>query len=527
MQDVDTSDKKHLKIFQQAVKAGVWVFALRIVIQSLSYVRFIILANLLSNELLGIMGAGMLALQTVSTFSATGFQAALIQKGTDIRRYLDTAWTVGLIRAGLVFAVICLIAPLAAMLKVPEGQLGLTISVIRVTGLTIILSSLCNIGTVYYSKELNFNKIFFLQSIASLAGISVSITVAYIYRSVWALVIGKLTEGAVRAIVSYFMHPYRPKLNFHIGKAKELWGFGKWIFVGSILGFLITCGDDYFVWGYLGFASLGLYQYAYRFAMMPVGEITSVISQVTFPAYSKLQDDLPRLKDAYLQVLKMTAFLSVPAAFLLAILANDLVVLFLKDRHLPMIPVIQVLAIRGMICSIGATRGPLFQSIAKHNRGVVLKSIKLAIIVVLIYPFTKRWGIVGTAWVISIADAMVQPLAVYFVADVIKCRVWEVLKPVVYPLIASTIMTTTVITVRLFVFEDITFVLFFVLAIIGAITYLTAVYLLDRFCGYGIRTNITAQLGVLKKKQSRLVNEFDKYYCCKCCQRKVGLSYRA
>src|SRR4030042_3231124 len=121
----------------------------------------------------------------------------------------------------------------------------------------------------------------------------------------------------------YVISSYRPRLQLNRTQARELFRFGKWIAGTSILIFLIINGDDIFVGKLLGVVMLGFYQMAYKISNTPTTEITLVISQISFPAYSKLQDNLPKLKDAFLMILKLTAFISFPLAAFIFIIAPE------------------------------------------------------------------------------------------------------------------------------------------------------------------------------------------------------------
>jgi len=253
---------------------------------------------------------------TLETFSQTGFQDALIQKKEDTKSYLDAAWTVLILRGFILFAILYLIAPYAAaFFEAPEAK-----SIIQVIGLAVLLQAFTNIGVIYFHKELEFNKAFIYQFAGTLADFIVAVSAVLILGTVWALVFGLLAGNVARCFMSYVIHPYRPLLSSDLGKAKELFGFGKWILGSSILIFLITQGDDIFVGKLLGVTALCFYQMAYRISNMPATEITHVISRVTFPIYSKLQDDIHKVKEAYLKVLQVTAFLSFPIACFIFVL---------------------------------------------------------------------------------------------------------------------------------------------------------------------------------------------------------------
>ena len=361
-----------------------------------------------------------------------------------------------------------------------------------------VIGALGNAGMVYLKRELDFGKFFLIDVCGTLLNVLVVIVIAVKYKTVWALVAGKLVGVTFRVVLSYMVHPYRPKLSLEWDKARELWSFGRWIFGSALLGFLISDGDDYFVWGYLGIASLGVYQLSYRLSLMPATEITNVISRITFPAYSKVQDDIVRLKDAYLKVLELSAFLSVPAAGIIFVMAPDFVQLFLKDKWLPAIPVIQVLSVRGLICSIGATRGPLFMAVGKPRLGVRIKTIKLIMLVTLIYPLTRMWGVVGTAGSIVLVDILIQPFSFFLTMRVLNCPLMRMLKPIVFPLCSMLVMVAVVLGFKRWVFVDTTYVSFVMLALICVCSFLGASYLLERLFGYRIRHIIMEQISVMK-----------------------------
>lgn len=367
------------RLSHRVVKGGFWVFAIRIIDRIFYLIRLVILARILAPQDFGLLGIAMLTMLTLETFTQTGFQAALIQKKENIESYLNTAWTTMIIRGIILFSILYFIAPYAAdFFKSPEAE-----PIIQVIGFSFLIQAFTNIGVIYFQKELEFNKQFVYQLSGTLADFIVAVSIALILRNVWALVFGLLAGNLVRFIVSYLVHPYRPRISFNFDKVKELSGFGKWVLGSSILVFLITQGDDIFVGKLLGVTMLGFYQMAYRISNMPATEITHLITQVTFPAYSKLQSDIPKLKEAYLKVLQVTAFLSFPIAGLIFALAPDFTKIFLGEKWMPMVPAIQVLVLWGLIRSLGATTGPVFYSMGNP------KIIPLPIVK------TQKWVVFG------------------------------------------------------------------------------------------------------------------------------------
>ncbi len=459
---------------EKAVKGGFWVFSLRITDRIFQLTRTIILARLLSPNDFGVFGIALLVLSTLDTFSQAGFQQALIQKKGETRSYLDTAWTVGLIRGFIIAGVVFFLAkPAAVFFEAPAAE-----NILRIIGISIILQSLNNIAVLYFQKELQFHKFFKYQFLGTIVDVSVAITFAFLLKSVWALVFGLLAGNLVRCIMSYVIEPYRPRFQFDRAKAKELFEFGRWILGSSILIFLITQGDDIFVGKLLGATMLGFYQMAYRISNLPATEISHVISQVSFPAYSKLQSNLPKLREAYLKILQLTAFISFPIAGLIFILAPEFTQIFLGDKWMPMVPAMQVLAFFGAVRSIVATSGSLFQG-AGHPKFIYKASwIKLFCLILIIYPLTKILGITGTALAITLPSMFTLVYVVLHTLRIIKCQTYVFLKLLFYPIIGTIIMSGILLSIQSVLRGRM--ILFISNILLGIFIYLSFLIIVDR-----------------------------------------------
>ena len=450
---------------------------LRVFQQLFGLARLIILARILAPHDFGLMGIALLTMMTLDTFSQTGFQAALIQKNKNIESYLDSAWTVMILRGIVLFGALFLIAPYAAeFFNTLEAK-----SIIRVMGAAVLLQAFTNIGVIYFQKELEFNKQFIYQLSGTLADFIVSVSAALILRNVWALVFGLLAGNIVRFIVSYLIHPYRPRFSFDLQKAKELFGFGKWALGSSIIMFLIIQGDDGFIGKFLGVTMLGFYQMAYKISNMPATEITHVISQVTFPAYSKIQDNIPKLKEAYLKVLRVTTFLSFPVAGLIFVLAPEFTSVFLGEKWMPMVPAMKVLVFWGLIRSIGATTGPVIYATGKPKILTKYQFFQLITLIILIYPFTKYWGLLGASLAVLIASMEGNAPAFFKVIKITDCGTRNFLSAIGIPLIGSLVSVAFVLILKIYWIrpESLFFIILF--AIFYGIIYFGILWLFDKF----------------------------------------------
>jgi lipopolysaccharide exporter len=471
-------------LFHRVVKGGVWVFSLRIAERIFYLIRLIILARILAPHDFGLMGIALLTMATLETFSQTGFQAALIQKKENTEDYLNSAWTVMIIRGFILFMILYFIAPhVATFFREPQAKL-----IIQIIGLSILIHAFTNIGIVYFQKELEFNKQFVYQFFGTFTDFVVAVSAALIIRNVWAIVFGLLAGNSARLAMSYLIHPYRPHVSLDFSKVKELFGFGKWVLGSSVLVFLVTQGDSVLVGKLLGVAVLGFYQMAYKISNTPTSEITNVISQVTFPAYSKLQDNLPKLTEAYLKVLQLISYLSFLIAGLIFALAPDFTRAFLGEKWMPMVPAMQVLAFAGLSRSIAATSGFIFYGVGKPKVDTKLQIIRLFILALLIYPFTIKWGILGTSFVVFLSIFISSIGFSYYAIKITKCGIKDFTKTIVIPLINAAFVTVLILGSKSIISSGIW--RFIIFTGLGFSTYFIMTYISDKLFNYNMHALI-------------------------------------
>jgi lipopolysaccharide exporter len=464
----------------QVARSGAWVFGMRFVHQVFYLGRLIILARLLDPKDFGLMGIALLTMMTLETFSQTGFQEALIQKKENIEGYLDVAWTFLLIRGIILFSIIVLIAPLVAnFFETPQAK-----GVVQAIGLVILIQAFTNVGVVYFKKELEFHKQFIYITTGTVTDFAVAVTAAILLGSVWALLFGFVAGKIAQLIASYIIHPYRPKISGNFHKARELFGFGKWILGSTVLVFLITQGDDLLVGKLLGATMLGFYQMAYKISNTPATEITKLLSQITLPAFSKLQDDLHKLKEAYLKVVKFTSFLVFPLTGVIFALSPEFVRIFLGEKWMPMAPAMQALVLAGLIRAIISTTGPLFYSMGKPKIDTRCQVIRFIVLAICIYPFIIRLGLVGAS-VAVILSVLISGIFFYFYAIKITLVSLKVfMKELVIPLINTMIFVLLIYGIKSFLVIE--FWEFITIVISVSIIYLLLAFISDKIFNYSI-----------------------------------------
>ena len=475
---------------EKTARGVFWMFALRIADRGVSLVRTIVLARLLAPDDFGVMGVALLMLSGLEVVTMTGFDAALIQKKGRIESYLDAAWAAQFIRGLLLAIVLFLAAPLVAIFF-EEPRVTL---VLQVLALSELIKGCQSIGIVYFHKDLEFHKEFAYRFTNTIVKLAVSIPAALILRDALALVIGVVIGDVVSCLMSYALHPYRPRLRFEWDKMKELFGFGKWILGSSLLTFLCNQGDDVFLGKMLGPATLGLYQMAYLISNLPATEITHVAARVSFPAYAKLQDSLDKLREMHLAVLRLVALVSVPLATGILLFARDVTALLLGPKWEPMVPAMQLLVFWGLMRSVGAPIGSLLQASGRLRVHTRLQLTKFLLLAICIYPMTKAWGMTGTALAVVVHTLPIEVYVHYLAVRLLRSPVVPYLQSLLFPLLASSIMFLAVWTLKMLIFQSVSVIGLVVLVVIGWLTYAAVIGLLEFCFQYGLRDIVSRVL---------------------------------
>lgn len=389
------------------IRSGLWSLGGNWLIRGLGIIKMIILARLLSPLDFGILGLATLSINILNVLSETGNEFALIQRDKIDKQLLNTAWTMGLVRGMILFCILFMGAGFFASYFNNSNL----IAVLRTMALVFILGGLVNIGTIFFQRDLNFKKKVSLDVVTDLVGTLVTIIMAFWIRNVWALVYGTIAWAATKCIASYGMHPYRPKLFWRWEVAKNLLNFGKHVFWIAIVTFIVTCGDDAIVGKLLGLSMLGFYAMAYNIANIPVSGLAGIIGRISFPAYSILQNDPDRLGGAIKKLTESAFIVLLPLTALIIFLSEDFTLIFLGNKWKPIIPMIQILSLLGFFRGITNMLSPIQLAVNRPDIQSKNKTIELVLFLSLVYPFTVKWSIIGTAWAVT---------AVYFVSAVIN-----------------------------------------------------------------------------------------------------------
>lgn len=420
---------------------AIWMVLFRLAERGIGFISTLILARLLVPDDFGLVAMATSILAALELMGAFSFDMALIQNQSATRAHYDTAWTFevlfGLLKC---VALLALSVPAAAF----YGEPRIT-SVMQVLALCALLQGFDNIGVVAFQKDLELHKEFRFGLTRKLAGFVVTIALALWLRSYWALLGGMLTLRVTSLLLSYRLHPYRPRLS--LAAARELFGFSRWLLLNNLLIFANNRGADFVIGRLSGARSLGIYSVSYEIANLPTTELVWPISRAVFPGYSRLAGDVPQLAQTFLQVIGLVALLTVPAGALIGLVAQPFVMLLLGPKWLDAVPLIQILAVFGIVRSLHGPTGSIYVALGQPRVVAVLQCVQLVLALSLMVLLVPGMGGVGAGWAILAGATVAMAVNYALVKRRLRIPMRLLLGALVRPLVAALLMAAVVLGV--------------------------------------------------------------------------------
>jgi len=426
------------------LNGALWMIALRWAIRLTGLVSTVILARLLVPSDFGIVAMAMIVVSTLEIFNQTGQKLVLIRLENPTKEHFDTAWTVSFL-IGLAIAAAILAASPLAELYFHEPKVE---PVMQCLAFRAILGGLENIGTVHFRRDLKFNTFFAYNVYPKLISFTVTIFLAFTLRNYWALVAGILIGQLALIVLSYIMHPHRPR--FTLSKVREIWSFSTWTFFRSVGYYLNGQIDQVVVGGFGGAAMMGRYAVATDVAQSPGREINEPMVAVLYPVMSRLQSDMPSLREVYLKTLGWTAFICAATGVGVALVAPDMQQLVLGDKWIGIAPLMSWLAIGGAIAGLSSGAYSLFDALNQPRIGARMIWVRLILLGATIVPiafWTK--SLIDIAICRAIGEAVFLPGLFHAVHRLARISLAQYIKTLYRPFTASALMAIAVIAANM------------------------------------------------------------------------------
>ncbi|KQP17926.1 hypothetical protein ASF43_08660 [Pseudorhodoferax sp. Leaf267] len=301
-------------------------------------ISLVIMARLLTPADFGLVALAASVLAIVRATTELNVSEALVQRKEIDPRDVDTAFTLNALRALIVSLVIAGTAlPMATLYE--DSRLT---EILLVLALVPLLGGFSSPALVHYLHRLQYGPGARMQLVGRLAGLVVSIVLAYATRSYWALIVSQLVTPLVSTVYSYFLAPYRPRLR--LKGTRSLLDFAGWTTASRFISTVNLQSDRFLIGHILGKAQLGQYTVGSDMASLATYAFAAPIMQTMFGGFARLHGDPDRMRAAYLKAQQMLVIILLPFGFGLAATADRIVPLILGPDWNSVVTVIYWLA---------------------------------------------------------------------------------------------------------------------------------------------------------------------------------------
>lgn len=411
----------------------------RVAERALGFVSLLVLARLLMPADFGIVAMAMSIVAMIELAGAFGFDVALIRHPDPRRQHFDTVFAMNVL-IGIAGAVVLLVLarPVAAFFD--ERNL---VAVTMVLGAAWAVQGFENVGTVLFRRNMEFGREFVFLTAKRVLGFVITLIAAFMLRNYWALVIGMVVGRVASTLLSYAVHPYRPR--FSLAALGELMLFSRWLFLGNVVGFLNLRLSTFVIGRFGGPRDLGHYTVAYEIGTLPTSELLAPINRAIIPGFARMAGDPGSLRNGFLEIMGVTTLVAVPAAFGIAALAQPIVRVLLTDKWTEVTPILQVLAFLGAIAAILSTSYPAYYALGRPKIAVGISTVRLAIVLPAMILAAAQWGAIGAAWADLGAAVLTLPVSTAVACRILGIDLRELLGRVWRPFVAAAVMYLTVV----------------------------------------------------------------------------------
>ncbi len=370
-----------------------------------------ILARLIAPEEFGIVAIATVIIAFFGIFSDLGIAPAIIQNkelidGDLSKIFSFTIWL------GITISILFFLCswPISFFYK---QEILLTICQLLSINLFFASANIVPNALLFKNKEFKF--IAYRSLIIQSIGGSIAVGAAILGAGLYALIINPIFSSILLFVISYKKNPQKLQYTFGFDSVQKIFSFSVYQFMFNVINYFSRNLDKLLIGKYMNMNALGYYEKSYRLMMLPLQNITHVISPVMHPIFSGFQDDPHKLADSYEKVIRVLAFIGLPLSALLWFSAREITLILFGDQWIPSVPVFQILSISVGIQIIMSTSGSIFQA-ANDTKSLFFCGVFSTLLNVL--------GIIIGIFIFKTLEAIAWCISVTFMMNFIQCYIW-------------------------------------------------------------------------------------------------------
>jgi O-antigen/teichoic acid export membrane protein len=417
------------------IKSGIWVQAANFLQLGVNFVVTAILARLLYPDDFGLIGIIFVYTTFITIFTRVGFGSAIIQKQDADQQQISTLYWLSLI-FGLFSAIILFVtAPLAAWFYGYDDLIPL----IRIISVNFMIVPLFQMHRKLMEKDLRFPALAKIDVLSSFGSGLIGIGFASLGYGVYSLVFQSISFDVINLIGIRFSLKWKPDYSFSLKRVKDMFYFSIKM-KGAQVSRFFELNIDLFILGKLLPSQIfGFYALANRVIYFPIRRISYTFTTILFPSFSKIQEDLIKIKNVYLKTIQIIAIFVFPFILMLALYARPLVLVFLGEKWLPAAKILVILAASGALNSIENLSGAIFPAINVPEVSFKLGAMR-AVFTGIAAFIGGLSGLTAAAVAILIAKILLFFISMFILKNYIKFTFYDIFNYLKGPLLGILVM---------------------------------------------------------------------------------------
>jgi O-antigen/teichoic acid export membrane protein len=404
-----------MSLKEKTIRGLTWSGIAQISKQLSQFIITAILARMLTPKDFGLIGMATVFTGFITIFANMGISSALIQKQNTKEEHLSSAFWLNIFVGFLLSLLFSVLAPLIARFY-NQPQLK---DILIVLSLNFFVASFSIVQQSILTKELEFKTLTKRDILAIVLSGIIGITLAANGFGVWSLVLQSLCLTFFNAFLIWNLSTWRPRFYFSFKEIKEIFMFSSHITGFNVVNYFARNMDYLLIGKFLGGEALGLYSLAYKLMLAPLTNISWVISRVMFPAFSKIQNDLPKIRANYLKMVHVISLITFPILLGLFAVAPEFVKVFYGPKWSAAAQLIQILCFCGMIQSVTSIGGSVYLSLGRADlqfKVALISSSLVSLIIFLALPY----GVMGVALAYTVFYALWGHVSFLIVCHLLK-----------------------------------------------------------------------------------------------------------
>ena len=368
-----------------------WVMAWRLGMRLLGLVSTLVLVRLIAPADFGVIALATGFMQTLDGMLTLGTEEAVIRQSVPEPAFYNTAFTLNLLR-GVAVAILVAVLAFPAARFFADPRLG---PVLLFVACLPLLDGCANIGTVDFRRDFAFHKEFAIMVLPKLCGIVAAIVAAVLTHSYIAMLCGMGVNRTLRMVMSYAMHPFRPRLSLRAWRG--LAGYSLWTFLLSLAVLIRDRSDTLLLGRLMNTASVGFYSVGAEIAALPTTELIEPLGRAAFSGFAAGRHQNAAPGETFLRLIGSAALLTLPAGVGLSLVAAPLVALAFGPGWEQAVPVLRILSLGFTIMVFGHLSLHLLSAHALLGRLVGITLAGAAVRVAMLAVLIPAYGLPGAA----------------------------------------------------------------------------------------------------------------------------------